>query len=203
MFRGTGLAGALFHSMTRRTLQFLAAVLLCAGLAACKDSPAPAASSASAGKASAPQAVSVEAIAAEAKGFTVGSDMVVRRVFVFFEAKPRKPQARFIWIPVGLLNAASAPQGAALLAAADPVAAMDQHEASMSAKQGGILAIGDVDAQKAQVAANTALMNRYGFGGVPVIIAKHAVTGDLVVKEGAMPTPALANALGLAVPSGN
>ncbi|MFD0666389.1 thioredoxin fold domain-containing protein [Ramlibacter sp. MAHUQ-53] len=188
---------------------FLAAAALAAGLAACKDAPAPGAAPAAQ---KAQQAVSIEAIAAEAKGFTVGSEMSVRRIFVFFDpqcphcaalwtaAKPLKPQARFIWIPVGLLNAASAPQGAALLAAADPVAAMDQHEASMSAKQGGITAIGDLDAQKAQVAANTALMNRYGFGGVPVIVAKHAVTGELVVKEGAMPTPALAAALGLTAP---
>ncbi len=193
----------------RSLLPFLAATALSLGLAACKDSPAPGQAPAAA----APQAaVSVEAIAAEAKGFTVGSEMSVRRVFVFFDpqcphcaalweaAKPLKSQARFIWIPVSLLNASSAPQGAALLAAADPVAAMDQHEASMAARQGGITALGDLEAQKAQVAANTALMNRYGFGGVPVIVAKHAASGELVVKEGALPTPALAAALGLSAP---
>lgn len=194
------------------SLKLLAAALLCVSLAACKDSPSSA--PADAPKASA-QAVSVDAIAAEAKGFTVGSEMSVRRVFVFFDpqcphcaalwqaAKPLKSQARFIWIPVGLLNPTSSVQGAALLAAADPVAAMDQHEASMAAKQGGIVASGDVEAQKAQVAANTALMNRYGFGGVPVVVAKHAVTGELVVKEGSMPTPMLATALGLQPPAGN
>ncbi len=73
----------------------------------------------------------------------------------------------------------------------------------MAAKQGGIVARGDVEAQKALVTANTALMTRYGFGGVPVIVGKHATTGELVVKEGSMPTPALANALGLSVPGGN
>lgn len=193
-------------------LKLLAAALLCAGLAACKDTP-------SSGNANAPQAaaqaVSVDAIAAEAKGFTLGSEMSVRRVFVFFDpqcphcaalwqaAKPLKSQARFIWIPVGLLNPTSSVQGAALLAATDPVAAMDQHEASLSAKQGGILASGDVEAQKALVAANTALFNRYGFGGVPAVVAKHAVTGELVVKEGSMPTAMLATALGLQVPAGN
>ena len=199
--------------MTKQiSLKLLAAALLCASLAACKDSPSSA--PADAPKAAA-QAVSVDAIAAEAKGFTVGSEMSVRRVFVFFDpqcphcaalweaAKPLKSQARFIWIPVGLLNPTSSLQGAALLAAADPVAAMDQHEASMAAKQGGIVASGDIEAQKAAVAANTALMNRYGFGGVPVIVAKHAVTGELVVKEGAMPTVALATALGLQPPAGN
>ena len=78
-----------------------------------------------------------------AKGFTVGSEMTVRRVFVFFDpqcphcaelwqaAKPLKSQARFVWIPVGVMNEASTAQGAALLAAPDPVAAMDAHEASM------------------------------------------------------------------------
>lgn len=195
------------------SLKLIAAALLCAGLAACKDSPSSSAP-ADAPKAAA-QAVSVEAIAAEAKGFTVGSEMSVRRVFVFFDpqcphcaalwqaAKPLKSQARFIWIPVGLLNPTSSVQGAALLASADPVAAMDQHEASLTAKQGGIVASGDVEAQKALVAANTALFNRYGFGGVPAVVAKHAVTGELVVKEGSMPTSMLATVLGLQVPTGN
>lgn len=203
--------------MIRTASQILAALLLCAGLAACKDSPAP--SSSSSPSAAAPQAgtqkVSVEEIAAQAKGFTVGSEMAVRRVFVFFDpqcphcsalwvaAKPLKSQARFIWIPVGLLNPTSSVQGAAILAAADPVAAMDQHEASMTERKGGIAAQGDNAEQKASVAANTALMNRYGFGGVPVIVGKHATTGELVIKEGSMPTGALAAALGLQAPSGN
>ncbi len=141
--------------------------------------------------------------------------MSVRRVFVFFDpqcphcsalwvaAKPLKSQARFIWIPVGLLNPTSSVQGAAILAAADPVTAMDQHEASMTDKKGGITAQGDNTEQKASVASNTALMNRYGFGGVPVIIGKHATTGELVIKEGSLPTGALAAALGLQAPTGN
>ncbi len=203
--------------MIRTASQILAALLLCAGLAACKDSPAPASSSSP--SAAAPQAgsqkVSVEELAAQAKGFTVGSEMSVRRVFVFFDpqcphcsalwvaAKPLKSQARFIWIPVGLLNPTSSVQGAAILAAADPVTAMDQHEASMTDKKGGITAQGDNTEQKASVASNTALMNRYGFGGVPVIIGKHATTGELVIKEGSLPTGALAAALGLQAPTGN
>lgn len=195
----------------KTSLKLLITALLGASLVACKDAPAPSSTPAS----SSAQAVSVEAIAAEAKGFTVGSEMSVRRVYVFFDpqcphcaalwkaAKPLKSQARFIWIPVGLLNANSSIQGAAILASADPIAAMDQHEASMSAKQGGITATGDIEAQKAQVAANTALMNRYSFSSVPVVVAKHAVSGELVVREGSMPTAALATALGLQVPPEN
>lgn len=196
----------------KTSLKLLITALLGASLVACKDAPAP---SSSASSASTAQAVSVEAIAAEAKGFTVGSEMSVRRVYVFFDpqcphcaalwkaAKPLKSQARFIWIPVGLLNANSSLQGAAILASADPIAAMDQHEASMSAQQGGIAPSGDNEAQKAQVAANTALMNRYSFSSVPVVVAKHAVSGELVVREGSMPTAALATALGLQVPPEN
>ncbi len=192
----------------------LATAFLCLGLAACKDTAAPSAAG-HPGRPETVQPVSFDAIAAQAKGFTVGSDMAVRRVFVFFDpqcphcaalwqaAAPLKPQARFIWIPVGILNPASTEQGATLLAAADPAAAMDQHEASLLARQGGITAQTGLDAQKAQVAANTALMTRYGFGSVPVVVGKHAVTGELVVKEGAMPTAVLATALGLQVPAGH
>jgi len=195
-----------------RVLLLPVAAALALGLAGCKDSPKP--EPVTAPKAAA-QGVSVETLATEGKGFSVGSTMAARTVYVFFDpqcphcaalwvaAKPLKSQARFVWMPVSLINPTSTAQGAALLAAADPVMAMDQHEASMVAKQGGIMAKGDVEAQKAQVTANTALMNRYGFGSVPVIIGKHATTGELVVKEGALPTPALANALGLQVPAGN
>lgn len=177
-------------------------------LAGCKD----AAEKPGAAPAAATTPVSLPAIAAEAKGFTVGSTMSVRTVYVFFdpqcphcavlwnEAKPLKSQAKFVWIPVGLLNASSAPQGAAILAAADPAAAMDAHEASMAAKTGGISGSGATDAQKAVVEANTKLMNRFQFQGVPTVVAKHAVTGDLVVKDGSMPTAVLASVLGLTPP---
>ncbi|TFY98776.1 thioredoxin fold domain-containing protein [Ramlibacter rhizophilus] len=198
-------------------LKFFAAALSATLLAACGDKPATtsAAPAGPTGTQSATQAPSPAAIAAEAKGFTVGSEMNVRRVFVFFDpqcphcaalwqaAKPLRSQARFIWIPVGLMNPNSTLQGATLLAASDPVEAMDRHEASILAKQGGIAPAADIEAQKQAVAANTALMNRYGFASVPTIVANHAVTGEVVVKEGSMPTSVLANALGLQVPAGN
>lgn len=184
----------------------VAASLLLAG---CQD--APEAGKPAAAPASTP--VSVAALAAEAKGFSVGSAVSARTVYVFFDAqcphctalweaaKPLKPQARFVWIPVGILNAASTAQGATLLAAKDPVAAMDEHEASMTAKGGGIQAGSDIDAQKAEVAKNTALLTRFGFASIPTIIGNHAETGALVTQEGAMPTAALAARLGLKVPA--
>lgn len=195
--------------MKRRELALAGAAALL--LAACKDAAKPQAAAAPAAPA---QAVSLEAIATEGQGFSVGSPMSARTVYVFFDAqcphcaalwlaaKPLKSQARFVWMPVGLLNANSTLQGATLLAAPDPVAAMDQHEAALPTPAKGIAPAANTDAQKAAVAKNTGLMNRYGFGGVPVIVAKHAQTGEVVVREGALPTPALAAALGLQAPGG-
>lgn len=198
-----------------KKIHILSAAALAALLAmtGCKDSTQATGEPAKAAAAATP--VSIPAIATEAKGFTVGSTMSVRTVYVFFDpqcphctalweaAKPLKSQAKFVWIPVGLIGATSVAQGATILAAADPAAAMDTHEVSMKEKKGGIAASGDIDAHKASVEANTKLMNRFQFASVPTIVAKHAVTGDLVVREGSMPTAALANVLGLQPPAGS
>lgn len=197
--------------MTRPLPRLLAATLIAASLllAACKDAP----DAAKPAAAAAAIPVSVAAVAAEAKGFSVGSAMSARTVYVFFDAqcphctalweaaKPLKSQARFVWIPVGILNPSSTAQGATLLAAKDPVAAMDEHEASMTAKGGGISAASGIDAQKAEVAKNTELLTRFGFGSIPTIIGNHAETGALVTQEGSMPTAALAGLLGLKIPT--
>lgn len=194
--------------MTSKTI--LAALIAASALlAGCND----AATTAGAGVAKAASTpVSVAAVAAGATGFTVGSPMSTRTVYVFFDAqcshcgelwlaaRPLKSQARFIWIPVGILNAASTSQGAALLAASDPVAAMDQHEASLMSRGGGISASSSADVQRAQVAKNTELMTRFGFASIPTIVGTNAQTGALVTKEGALPTAALAELLGLQVP---
>ena len=157
-------------------------------------------------------AVSVETIAAQAKGFSVGSSMASRVVYVFFDAqcphcaalwdasRPLRSQARFVWIPVGLINEKSLTQGAAILGAADPVAAMDQHETSLRTQQGGISAMGVADAGKAVVKRNTEVMNSFGFGGVPTIVSKDPATGETRTMEGSMPTAMLAKRLGLNAP---
>ena len=193
--------------------KLLLAALMVASLliTGCKDAASPGAAGA-AKSASSP--VSIAAIAAEATGFTAGSAMSARTVYVFFDAqcphcselwrnaKPLKSQAKFVWIPVGLLNAASTAQGATLLASKDAVALMDEHEASMLAKRGGISGGSDIDAQKEAVAKNTQLLNRFGFASIPTIIGTHAETGALVIKEGALSTAALATLLGLQPPAG-
>ena len=197
--------------MPKSLPSFIAAALAACTvlLAGCNDAPDTAAQKAAATAAP----ISVEAIAAEAKGFTAGSQMSRRTVYVFFDAqcphcavlwesaKPLKSQAKFVWIPVGILNAASTAQGATLLASGDPVAAMDEHEASMKAGRGGISAASSIDPQKDAVAKNTALMTRLGFSGIPSIVGTHAQTGAVVSQEGALPTAALAELLGLQVPA--
>ncbi|MDB5900347.1 MAG: dsbG [Ramlibacter sp.] len=158
------------------------------------------------------QPVSIEAIAAEGTGFNVGSTMSARVAYVFFDpqcphcaalwvsARPLKSQARFVWLPVALLNDKSEPQGAAILAAPDPVAAMDQHEASLTQHQGGISGMGAPADKREAVKRNTALLNRFAFSSVPTIVGKHAQTGEVVTIEGAVPTAMLAQKLGLTLP---
>jgi len=158
-------------------------------------------------------AVSAAALQSEARGFSVGPAMSARTVYVFFDpqcphcaalweaAKPLKSQARFVWIPVRLLNKTSEEQGASLLAAPDPVKAMDEHEASMRAKGPGIQPGPATDAQRPAVTANTALMTRYGFASVPTVVATQAQTGALSTHEGSMSTAELARFLGVPAPA--
>ena len=158
-------------------------------------------------------AVSLEKIASDAQGFNVGSTMSTRVVYVFFDAqcphcaalweaaKPLKSQARFVWIPVGLLGDRSVSQGAAILNAADPVAAMEQNESSVREHTGGISAMGITEAQRDIVKKNTQLLTAFGFAGVPTIVGKNAASGELVTIDGALPTQGLAQRLGLNAPA--
>lgn len=180
-------------------------------LAGCNDSPVTGAAEKTGKTAITP--VSMAVMAEQATGFTAGSQMSARTVYVFFDAqcphcgalwnaaKPLRSQAKFVWIPVGIINPSSISQGATLLAAPDPVAAMEEHEVSLLAKQGGISAAGNLAAHNASVGKNTELMTRLGFASIPTIVGTHAQTGALVTQEGSMSTAALANLLGLQAPA--
>ncbi|MES2631968.1 MAG: thioredoxin fold domain-containing protein [Pseudomonadota bacterium] len=198
-----------------KTLKFAFVALAAAlALAGCKDSTAPSSTAAAPAAQEKSTPVSIEAIKAEATGFTVGSSMSTRTVYVFFDpqcphcaalwnsAKPLRSQAKFVWIPVGIMNKSSTTQGATILAAKDPAVAMDEHETSLLAKGGGITAASGTDAQQAQIKKNTDLMNRFGFASIPTLVAQHAQTGAIVKNEGSLPTPALAAFIGVAAPAG-
>jgi thiol:disulfide interchange protein DsbG len=156
---------------------------------------------------------SVEIVSAEAKGFTAGAMMNANAVYVFFDAQcphcsklweasvPLHKKARFVWIPVGLLNAASSTQGAALLSAADPVQSMSEHEKSILAGQGGISASASITpAMEEALKNNTRLFNNLGIESVPFTIARNARTGATVTRGGAMDTAALAELIGVDAP---
>lgn len=159
------------------------------------------------------RAPTVEIVAAEAKGFTVGAMMAANPVYVFFDpqcphcaqlwnaSQPLQKKVRFVWIPVGLLNASSSTQGAALLSAGDPARLMSEHEASMLAGTGGISASSNVTPEVEQaIKSNTRLFNNLGIEGVPFVIARNAKTGQTVTRGGSMPTAALAELVGVDPP---
>jgi thiol:disulfide interchange protein DsbG len=102
---------------------------------------------------------------------------------------------------VGLINATSTAQGAALLTAANPGALMTEHEASLLAGKGGISASSSIAPEVAQaIKNNTQMLNSFGAESVPFVVAKNLKTGRTVSQEGALSTAALAEFLGVDAP---
>jgi thiol:disulfide interchange protein DsbG len=154
-----------------------------------------------------------DAVAAQGKGFTVGALMSANPVYVLFDPQcphcghlwnaslPLQGKVKFVWLPVAILGPKSAPQGAALMQAANPVEAMTAHETSVLAGQGGMSASASVpDEVLASIKANTQLLDNLGADSVPFIVARHARSGQSVTKAGALDTQALTEFLGLAAP---
>jgi thiol:disulfide interchange protein DsbG len=194
--------------MTRSRFLFawLAAAVLV--LAACSKQDAPAAA-----KDAPKRAPTVEIMAAEGKGFTVGSMMSANAVYVLFDAQcphcarlweaslPLHKKAKFVWIPVGLINASSTSQGAAMLTSADPFQTMTEHEKSLLAGQGGIAASASIPPETEQaIKNNTRLFNNLGLEGVPFVVARNLRSGQTVTRGGSMSTAALADLLGVDAP---
>ncbi len=194
------------NSITR--IQYLAfALALCMGLASCSKqgtSTAPTATVAVA------PAQSFDVVAKDGKGFTAGAMMSAQTVYVLFDAQcphcgalwnaslPLQKKVKFVWIPVSLMNSKSTLQGAALLAAANPVELMSAHEAALLAGNGGMVADANPSAEaQAAIKSNTLLFNALGATSVPYIVAKNARSGAVVTNSGALQTPALAAFLGV------
>lgn len=154
-----------------------------------------------------------EAVASQAKGFAVGAMMSANAVYVLFDPQcphcarlweasvPLHNKVKFVWIPVAFINAKSAPQGAALLSAANPTELMAAHEKSMLAGTGGISASASIPSELAlAIKNNTQLFNSLGVESVPYMLAKNLRTGELVTHNGALASPALADFLGVPAP---
>ncbi len=187
--------------LNRFFFPFVAALLL--GLAGC--SPKDSATAVAPAK----REVTLEA-AAQGKGFTVGSMMSATTVYVFFDTQcghcghlwlasiPLHKKAKFVWIPIGMINASSKTQGAALLTATDPLALMTEHETSLLAGKGGIAASAGVSVEiEDAIKANTQLFNSFGAEAVPFVVAKNLRSGQTVSRAGAMDTGALAAFVGI------
>jgi len=114
------------------------------------------------------------------------------------QSQPLMKKIKFVWMPVAFINAKSAPQGAALLSAANPMETMEAHEASILAGSGGMAASSSVpDDLAASIKKNTELLNAMGVGSVPYVMVKNSTTGAVVTHEGAMETAALEKLVGL------
>lgn len=157
--------------------------------------------------------LSLAAIATEAKGFTVGALMSNHTVYVFFDtqcphcghlwqaSEALQSKVKFVWIPVRMINATSAAQGAALLTAVNPGALMSEHEVSLLAGKGGIAASSSVPSEIEQaMQKNTALLNSFGAESVPFLVARNLKTGQTVSRNGALSSAALSDFLGLDLP---
>ena len=157
------------------------------------------------------QPLTVEAVAAQAKGFTVGALMSANPVYVFFD--PQCPhcghlwqssvalhkQVKFVWIPVAFNHRSpSVEQGAALLSAANPVTQMNEHEALLLSGKGGMSASASVPPELSQaIKTNTQMLNTFAIESVPFLVAKNPKTGELVSHNGALDTAPLAEMLGV------
>lgn len=192
-------------------LPLIAALAMATAGCSKPDTPTP--SEGSKPTATAKPAQAYEAVVQQGKGFSVGAIMSAHTVYVLFDpqcphcghlwqaARPLQSKAKFIWIPVAIMNAKSGPQGAALLQAGNPAEAMTAHENSILAGTGGMSASASPSTEIEQaIKQNTALFNSLEVQSVPYIIAKHVKTGQVVTNLGAMDTPALAAFLGVDPP---
>lgn len=149
-------------------------------------------------------------LAKEGRGFTVGALMGANTVYVLFDPQcphcghlwqqslPLHKRVKFVWMPVSFINAKSTPQGAALLAAANPTEAMNAHETSILAGSGGMSASATIpDDVAAAIKKNTELLNRMGVESVPHVVTKNISTGLVVARTGSMETADLAALIGV------
>lgn len=196
-------------TMQRRHLLRRLAVLMLPGalLAACskqEETPARASSP------TPPTPAEAYQLASGGHGFTVGAMMAANTVYVFFDttcphcaelwkaSQPLLNRVKLVWMPVGLLRPQSGPQGATILGAPDPVAAMNENEAKVLDRSGGISADPAVsDEVKARVQANTEIFRKLGADSVPLIVFRNAKTGAPGTHAGALDTAGLAALLGL------
>ena len=196
-------------NIRRLTLPLVAAFAL--SLVACsKEESSGTSSTTATEKAPIAAAEAFDTLAAQGKGFTAGALMSAHTVYVLFDPQcphcghlwqssiPLQGKVRFVWLPVAIMNAKSAPQGAAIMTAANPVETMNAHEQQLLAGQGGMSASASVPPDVLQaIKTNTDLLERLGATSVPFMVSKHQRSGAVITQSGALGTEALAGFLGM------
>ncbi len=195
------------NTLRRRPLVLTLAALALAPLAACSKKEDEAAAPRAARK---PSGIEAYAIAQRGHGFTVGAVMAANTVYVFFDttcphcaelwtaSQPLLNRLKMVWMPIGLLRPQSGPQGATILAAADPAKAMTENETSVMARGGGISVPANLPDDIVQkVKDNTALFQQLQGDSVPLIVYRHAVSGEHGLYAGALDSAGLATLVGL------
>lgn len=111
-------------------------------------------------------------------------------------AKPIADRVRFVWLPVALLNPRSEPQGAAILASANPVETMEANEAQLSNGGLPIDTLAPPMSAREDVWSNTRVFRRTGGRTVPFAVYRDA-QGQAAIIPGYLPPEELKKALGL------
>lgn len=199
--------------ISRRSLNLALGALAVAPLAAltaCSKNDEAASPSAAAPSGRKPNGIEAYAIAQRGTGFTVGALMAANTVYVFFDStcphcaelwkasQPLLGKLKMVWMPIGLLRPQSGPQGAAILSSPDPVKAMNEHEASVLQRGGGISVPSNLPDDVVQkVKDNTELFRQLQAESVPLIVYRNAQSGQHGMQAGAVDTATLAALAGI------
>jgi thiol:disulfide interchange protein DsbG len=105
---------------------------------------------------------------------------------------------KIVWMPIGLLRSSSGPQGATILSAKDPVAAMTENETSVLAHGGGITVPQNLsDDVLNKVKANTDIFKSLNAESVPLIVYRNGKNGQFGKHDGAVSAEDLMAMVGL------
>lgn len=185
----------------------LAPLIALGGLSGCTPTDKPATQDARAADYGFPdsQAVTASAIRQHGRGFSVGQQMSMNEVFVFFDPKcphcalfwdqtaSMRQGVKFTWLPVAFMGPDSSIAGAALMNAEDKTKAMNAHAADVllamrtrTRMPTSEAKIGDAKFT-ADIARNTKLLTSFGADSVPYIVAVNGNGKVLLNKTGVSP----------------
>ncbi len=185
-------------ALNRRKFALVSAAI---AFTACSDK-APTATAQPAKGANRPSDKEAYELAATGTGFTAVAEIKAQgnstqaTVYAATDAKPLAAAVFFIH-PTSYLRPSSGPQGATILSAPNPAAAMTENENLVMQRKGGITVSPTLpDAVLDKVKANTALFQRLGAESVPYVLFKNPKTGAYGSHAGSTDTARLAQLVG-------